>query len=48
MLAVYFDVSICVDGIRQSTSVNMATYTAECSMLIGGFKKYENITVQIY
>jgi hypothetical protein len=48
MLAVYFDVSIREDGIQQSTSVNMASYTAECSMFIEVFKKYENITLQMY
>jgi len=37
MLAVYFDVSICEGGIQQSTSVNMASYTAECSMFIEVF-----------
>jgi len=48
MLALYFDVSICEDDIQQNTSVNMASYTAECSMFIEVFKKYENVTVQMY
>jgi hypothetical protein len=48
VLAVYFYVIICEDGIQQSTSVNMASYTAECSVFTEVFKKYENLTVQIY